>query len=312
MAWVVKFKVFLKESIDFFFETIAKPGKPPRTHPLLLSLMEAISKSRNAPDISSVLEDDPSALRGNYYTAPNDLPPLDIHFHGQHAYIASFLPRMYGFSTARVFSRGINTPLAVPDLDTNASHPQDHAAVALSMPSAALNLCTDTSQAQECSAVASSATSNMPRREKHRKMQEVTKIKAARLQENAKGRFANKIGFPKVKGMNGKVRRKWVKKTRSKPHDTWEDEPVPSEESQNETGEAQGEDDNKTIKELKMEVEALKSRCNGYEREIRDLQGTCDTHEKVLEMLRQQIMRLMDAQGILNTTYGGKSYVLIP
>ncbi|KAF8258338.1 hypothetical protein EI94DRAFT_1708091 [Lactarius quietus] len=73
-----------------------------------------------------------------------------------------------------------------------------------------------------------------------------------------------------------------------------------------------GEDDNKTIKELKMEVEALKSRCNGYEREIRDLQGMCDTHENVLEMLRQQIMRLVDAQGIPNTTYGGKSYVLIP
>ncbi|KAF8257438.1 hypothetical protein EI94DRAFT_1708999 [Lactarius quietus] len=76
--------------------------------------------------------------------------------------------------------------------------------------------------------------------------------------------------------------------------------------------EPQGEDDNKTIKELEMEVEALKSRCNGYEREIRDLQGTCDTHEKVLEMLRQQIMHLMDAQGIPNTTYGGKSYDLIP
>ncbi|KAF8267619.1 hypothetical protein EI94DRAFT_1700862 [Lactarius quietus] len=154
--------------------------------------------------------------------------------------------------------------------------------------------------------------------------------KAARLQENAKGRFASKIGFLKVKGMNSKVGRKQVKETRSRKNaslslevnldDTWEDEPVPSEESQNETGEgiddrifgSQGEDDNKTIKELKTEVKALKSRCNGYEREIRDLQGTCDMHEKVLEMLRQQIMRLMDAQGILNTTYGGKSYVLIP
>ncbi|KAF8266098.1 hypothetical protein EI94DRAFT_1701983 [Lactarius quietus] len=230
------------------------------------------------------------------------------------------------------------------------------------MPLAAPNLCTDTSQAQEHLVAASSANSNMPRREKcqhasmsgvrreiceqwlqdqqqrgkplttlmqchlllyPRKMQEVMKIrKAARLQENAKGRFATKIGFPKVKGMNGKVRRKWVKKTWSRKNvspslkvnlnKTWEDEPGPLEESQNETGEAQGKDDNKTIKELKMEVEALKSRCNGYEREIRDLQGTCDMHENVLEMLWQQIMHLMDAQGILNTTYGGKSYVLIP
>ncbi|KAF8258265.1 hypothetical protein EI94DRAFT_1708151 [Lactarius quietus] len=248
---------FQKESIDFFFETIAKLGKPPRTHPLLLSLTEAISKSRNAPDISSVSEDDLRALRGNYYTAPNDLLPLDIHFHGQHA----------------------------PDLDTNVSHPQDHAAVALSMPSAAPNLCTNTSQAQECLVAASSATSNMPRREKCQcasmsgvrmvtrsavKRKDVDHVdttssatiskkdaggdenviddlpqtrgrKAARLQENAKGRFATKIGFPKVKGMNGKVGRKWVKKTRSRKNlspslevnldNTWEDEPVPLEES---------------------------------------------------------------------------------
>ncbi|KAF8256696.1 hypothetical protein EI94DRAFT_1710438 [Lactarius quietus] len=274
MAWVVEFKIFLKESIDFFFKTIAKPRKPPRTHPLLLSLTEAIN-------MSSVLEDDPRALRGNYYTAPNDLPPLDIHFHGQHASCRECLA-----SQPQEYSAGaINTPLAAPDLDTNVSHPQDHASVALSMPSAAPNLCTNTSQAQECSAAASSATSNMPIREKRRRasMSSVRMVtrsaakrkavdhvdtmssasiskkdaggdenviddlprtrgrKAARLQENAKGRFATKIGFPKVKGMNGKVGRKWVKKTRLRKNaspslevnlnDTWEDEPVPSEES---------------------------------------------------------------------------------
>jgi hypothetical protein len=57
-------------------------GRPPfpRFHPLLLSLSEAFNKSGTAPDISSVSEDDPRAVRSNYYTPPNDLPPLDIPF----------------------------------------------------------------------------------------------------------------------------------------------------------------------------------------------------------------------------------------
>jgi hypothetical protein len=55
----------------------------PHVHPLLLSLTEAYSESESAPNISSVSEDDPRALRSNHYTSPSDLPPLDIHFRGK-------------------------------------------------------------------------------------------------------------------------------------------------------------------------------------------------------------------------------------
>jgi len=62
------------------FEMVSREGPPyPRFHPLLLSLSEAFNESQTAPNISSVSEDDPRASRGNYYTSPTDLPPLDMH-----------------------------------------------------------------------------------------------------------------------------------------------------------------------------------------------------------------------------------------
>ena len=62
------------------FERVSRRGPScPRFHPLLLSLSKAFNESETAPNISSISEDDPRALRGNYYTSPNDLPSLDIH-----------------------------------------------------------------------------------------------------------------------------------------------------------------------------------------------------------------------------------------
>lgn len=60
----------------------ASGGHPPypRFHPLLCSLSEAINESETAPNIGTVSEDDPRALRSNFYTSPNDLPSLDIVF----------------------------------------------------------------------------------------------------------------------------------------------------------------------------------------------------------------------------------------
>jgi hypothetical protein len=59
-------------------------GRPcPRVHPLLVSLAAAFNQGDSAPNISSVSEDDPRVVRGNYYTPPDNLPPLEIHFDGQ-------------------------------------------------------------------------------------------------------------------------------------------------------------------------------------------------------------------------------------
>jgi hypothetical protein len=66
------------------FATLKRKGLPiPRIHPLWLSLTATYYESETAPNISSVCEDDPRALRSNHYISPNDLPPLDIHFKGE-------------------------------------------------------------------------------------------------------------------------------------------------------------------------------------------------------------------------------------
>jgi hypothetical protein len=72
-----------KKSMNYFFG--ASDGSPNslRVHPLLLSLTAAFAKSDKSPDIGSVSEDDPRVSSSCYYTAPSDLPPLNIHFPGQ-------------------------------------------------------------------------------------------------------------------------------------------------------------------------------------------------------------------------------------
>ena len=74
---------------------------------------------------------------------------------------------------------------------------------------------------------------------------------------------------------------------------------------------AQGKDDDEIVEGLKMEVEALKIRCNGYERAIKDLNSRCDTHENALEMLCQQLVGYLDSQSALSTMYNGKNYELM-
>ena len=64
-----------------YFANISREHHPcPRVHPLLISLAEAINESHTAPNISSVSENDPRALRSNYYTSPDELPSLDMPF----------------------------------------------------------------------------------------------------------------------------------------------------------------------------------------------------------------------------------------
>jgi hypothetical protein len=66
------------------FSTVKREGLPtPCVHLLWLSLSAVYHKSDTAPNISSVSEDDPRALRSNFYTSPDSLPPLDINFNGK-------------------------------------------------------------------------------------------------------------------------------------------------------------------------------------------------------------------------------------
>jgi chromosome segregation ATPase len=74
----------------------------------------------------------------------------------------------------------------------------------------------------------------------------------------------------------------------------------------------QGEDEEETISNLKMEAQTLKDRCDGHENKIKDLESRCDTHERIIEMLWKEIVGLKDSQNSLSTAYHGKVYDLIP
>jgi predicted nucleic acid-binding Zn-ribbon protein len=74
---------------------------------------------------------------------------------------------------------------------------------------------------------------------------------------------------------------------------------------------SQGENNHELVR-LNEEVEALKARCSGYERIIKDLESKSETHEEVLEMIRRQVVRLENSQGTLSTSYCGQNYDLLP
>ncbi|KAF8262958.1 hypothetical protein EI94DRAFT_1704378 [Lactarius quietus] len=316
----------------------------PHIHLLFLSLTDVISQTRNSPDISTVSENDPRALRSNYYTAPSDLPLLDIHFNGQN---------------------GATQTVTAQDDSVNIRDAE------MNVPSAVCNLQNALSQHKELSAEATNATVNIPRNGKKRhsapsdKCKVVTRSaakrkaveqvettaasaskgkagdeenlvddppqtcgqKAPRLQNKCRGTSAAKASFQKGTRLQAKANGKQTKKIDSRRHkspsledshnESWQDEPVPVEESSNrrkDGGNEEGflcEDNNKTFKDLEMEVQALTARCDEYERIIKDLQSAQDTHENILEMLRQQIVSLHDSGGTLSSMYGGKNYNLI-
>ena len=74
---------------------------------------------------------------------------------------------------------------------------------------------------------------------------------------------------------------------------------------------AQGKDHDGIAEDLKMKVQTLKCRCDGYEKVIKDLTSRCNTHENALEMLWQQIVHYLDSQGTLSTMYHGNDYDLM-
>ncbi|KAF8262980.1 hypothetical protein EI94DRAFT_1704359 [Lactarius quietus] len=333
-TWANEFKAswyICARSMMYFTNAIDRSGIHPRMHLLFLSLTEAISESGNTPDISSVSENDPRALRSNYYTAPSDLPPLDIHFNGQNECMVS---------------------QTQDDLANTGG-------AEMNVPSAVCNLENVLSQREELLVEATDATVNIPRSvEKHygapsdkckvdtrsaakRKVAEWVETTAAsaskgnagddenapRLQDKYKGMSAVKASFQKRTRSQVKANGKQTKKIDSRRHkspnledshdESWQDEPVSVEESPSRRQDGRNEegssckDNDKTFKDLKLEVQALMVRCNEYERIMKDLQSACDTHENILKMLRQQIVNLHDSRGTLSSAYGGKNYDLI-
>jgi hypothetical protein len=67
-------------------------------------------------------------------------------------------------------------------------------------------------------------------------------------------------------------------------------------------------DDITLVEGLKDEVQALKSRCSMLEKNVKDLQSVCDTHQRTLEMVRQHIVNLHRHQGTLDMSYQGEEF----
>ena len=71
--------------MNYFDEVSRGSQSPPRVHTLLLSLSETwkVAHSTNtSPNLNSISRNDPRVFGSQYYTLASDLPPLDIHFHG--------------------------------------------------------------------------------------------------------------------------------------------------------------------------------------------------------------------------------------
>ena len=73
----------------------------------------------------------------------------------------------------------------------------------------------------------------------------------------------------------------------------------------------QGTDNRIIIEDLKNEIQALKSRCNVFERTVEDLQCRLETHKKFIEGYREEIVRIQADQGTLNVTYEGEHLELM-
>lgn len=147
--------------MNYYFQAKKRSPTPPRLHPLLLSLTDAYNESDKSPDISSVSEDDPRALRSNYYTSPGDLPPLDIHFSGKN-----------GTATPSD-ARGSSLTSAASCRVCAASEPQGNSAsvgdATMAMPLAASSLEPMASEPQDNSEEVGDTTITMPSRGKKRR-----------------------------------------------------------------------------------------------------------------------------------------------
>jgi hypothetical protein len=62
------------------------------------------------------------------------------------------------------------------------------------------------------------------------------------------------------------------------------------------------------IKGLREDVNALGSKCDRLEIVIQELQSRCSTHERAVDDYRQEIVRIKDRPGTLDTSYRRENF----
>lgn len=65
------------------------------------------------------------------------------------------------------------------------------------------------------------------------------------------------------------------------------------------------------IKDFKKEIQYLKGRCKALEETIKDLKSARDSHGRILESQRQELIHLKVFQGTLNTDFQGEQFSLM-
>jgi hypothetical protein len=63
--------------------------------------------------------------------------------------------------------------------------------------------------------------------------------------------------------------------------------------------------------EPKNDAEALKIRCSALEKTVKKLESVCNTHERLLEAYRQEIINIRKDQGALDLSYQGEEFELM-
>ena len=74
---------------------------------------------------------------------------------------------------------------------------------------------------------------------------------------------------------------------------------------------AQGTDNNAIIEVLRESIKTLERRCNELERSIEDIQSRYNTHERLLDVYREEILVIKFGQGTLETDYQGEKFDLM-
>src|SRR5712691_4023186 len=289
-----------------FFQANINPNSTIRFHLLLVSLSEAVHASASSSDISSVSENDERALRSNFYTSPNEMPPLEIHSLDQNG--LSLLFNINGYALMSVAGCIECIGLASQHNSGEGNATQDSSAA--------------TPHALEDNLEDIGGTSLKA----HSKGKKRRRASSGGTQ----GNLSNSRG-PKVAGVIRRPKKKQVQKAGSR-----DDNPSFPEEKLSQEGRdretvprmftrvsvqhstdnlchlPKGTDNDITlVKGLKNDVENLKNRCDMLEKTVKELRSICDVHQRSLETFQQHINSRDMEQGRLNLNYEGENFELI-
>jgi hypothetical protein len=277
--------------------TTINPDVAIRAHPILLSLTEAFDASEANPDISTVSENDERVLRSNFYTSPIAFPPLEMHFSGQFCpYIHPIEPPI----KIAIFSLSLIPVAGCPECMSCGIASQGNSAA--------------TNPTSESNSTNIGRVSPSP----HKKGTQKKRRRAS--SGGSLGNLPNARG-PKVAGVIRRPKEYLAQKAGSLDANTsspeeWSD--ISSKERRNQDTEPRMfsgviagltiDDDITVVIGLKNAVQDLKSRCNMLEKEVRNLQSICETHENSLETFREYVINLRLHQGTLDLSYEGEKF----